>query len=347
MKAVILEAFGDTSNLKFKQIDTPQPRKGEVRIRIKAAGFNPVDYKIREGLYGGQVPMILGADCSGVIDAIDPETKGFAVGDEVIGFAFGQSSNGSYAEFVCLPAEFIIKKPGQLSFAQAAAIPVVGLTAYRALIASRALKKGDTIFIAGAGGGVGSVAVPLAWQAQVKAIYTVAGSEASAQFLQREMKIKREHILLYSGLSTEELESRLIEMNGGRLFDTTFDFVGQAMKRLCLKLTSHSGHFATTVPENEPFDFPVWERGVSLCITRNMSLHFVFIGAEAFSGLRDTWKVYARQLQHFCQLLENDSIQMPPVKIVGTLSVDTVKEAHRLLEEGKVKGKLVMTIDSH
>ena len=344
MKAVVLQAHGDASHLKLQQMEIPQPKKGELRIKIKAAGFNPVDYKIRQGLYGGNTPIILGADCSGVVDAVAPDAKGFSVGDEVIAFAFGTSSNGTYAEFLSLPTEFVVKKPKNISFEQAAAIPVVALTAYRAMIASNALKKGDTIFIAGAGGGVGSFAVQLANYAQVKTIYTVAGSEASAQFLQQELGIKKEHILIYRNLTAIQMQEKLIAMNNGRLFDCTFDLVGGEMKRLCLQLTAHSGHFATSVPENHAFDFPVWERGVSLCIGRNMSLHFVFVGSESFSGPRRSWDIYARQLHSICQLIENGSIKVPPVKNLGHLSVETVKEAHRLLEEGKVKGKLVMTI---
>lgn len=344
MKAIVLEAYGDVSHFKLKQVEIPQPKNGEVRVRLKTAGFNPVDYKTRKGAYGGEAPVILGVDCSGVVDAVGPEAKGFSVGDEVIAFPFGQCSNGSYAEFLCLPVEFVTKKPKNISFEQAASIPVVALTAYRAMIAPAALKKGDTIFIAGAGGGVGSFAVQVANYAQVKTIYTVAGSEESSQFLQKQLGIKKEHILLYRNLTVDQMEEKLIAMNGGRLFDSTFDFVGGEMKRLCLKLTGHSGHFATPVLESKAFEFPVWERGASLCFNRNMSLHFVFVGSESFSGPQASWSIYARQLHSICQWIENGSIKVPPVKTLGHLSVETVKEAHRLLEEGKVKGKLVMTI---
>src|SRR5579872_5067396 len=75
MKAVVLEEFGDVDHLKLKEVATPQPKKGEVRIRVKAAGFNPVDYKIREGLLGGVVPRIIGEDCSGIVDAVGPGVK--------------------------------------------------------------------------------------------------------------------------------------------------------------------------------------------------------------------------------------------------------------------------------
>src|SRR5690242_16901048 len=111
MKAVVLESFGDLSYLKFKEVHTPQPQKGEVRIRIKASGFNPVDFKIRQGHFGGKTPLILGSECSGVIDAVGEETRAFREGDEVYAMSFGQGSNGSYAEYLCIPEAFVSKKP--------------------------------------------------------------------------------------------------------------------------------------------------------------------------------------------------------------------------------------------
>lgn len=342
MKAILLQAHGDASQLKEQEMEKPHPKKGEVRIRIRAAGFNPVDFKIRKGVYGGPTPIVLGADCSGVIDAVGEGANRFSVGDEVYAMAFGQSSNGSYAEYLCLPSEFAAKKPKNLTFEQAAAVPLVGLTAYRAVIAPSAIKKGDEIFIAGAGGGVGSIAVEMARFAGAKAIFTVAGSSSSSEFLQKAMKLKNEHILIYKGLSVEQMQQKLIEMHGGRLFNACFDFVGAEMKRLCLTLTGHQGHFSSTVPEEPSFQFPVWARGESLCFNRNLSLHFIFVGAESFSGAQESWSIYSQQLNHITELLESGSIQPPPIHIVGGLKLETVVEAHRLLEEGKVKGKLVM-----
>ncbi|MGC1879458.1 MAG: NADP-dependent oxidoreductase [Rhabdochlamydiaceae bacterium] len=344
MRAIVLEAFGAADHFKMKQVELPQPKKGEVRIRVKAVGFNPVDCKARQGMFGGKPPLILGVDWSGVIDAVGEDGKGFAVGDEVYGMALGQSSNGSYAESLCLPIEFVAKKPKKLNFEQAAAVPIVALTAYRAMIASLALKKGDTIFIAGAGGGVGSMAIEMAKFAGVKTIFSVAGSEASIDFLTEQLGLKKENILLYRNLTGEQMEQKLTAMNGNRLFDATFDFVGGEMKRLCLKLTGYSAHFASIVPENQPFDFPVWERGKSLCFNRNLSLHFIFTSAESHSATTDLWSIYSRHLNQITTLFENGNLRPPPVKNLGQLSVETVIEAHRLLEEGKVKGKLIMQV---
>jgi NADPH:quinone reductase len=344
MKAIVLDAFGDVSHFKLADVPVPQPKKGEVRIKLKASGFNPVDFKIRMGWYGGTPPLILGGDCSGVIDALGPDTQGFSVGDEVYAMPFGPCSNGSYAEFLCIPVSMVAKKPSNLSFEQAAAVPIAAMTAYRAMISSHAIKRGDTLFIAGAGGGVGSFGVQLAKHHLVKDIFTVAGSEESAKHMHSELGLKKEHILIYKGLSLQQLEEKLIAMNGGKRFDATMDFVGGDMKRLCLNLTRHSGHCSSVLPEHHDFNLQAWEGGVSPCFNKSLSVHFVLVVAEAISGPPSSWAIYSHHLAHLSQLIESGAIHVPTVKTVGSLSVETVREAHRLLEEGRVKGKLAMRI---
>ncbi|MES2121945.1 MAG: NADP-dependent oxidoreductase, partial [Chlamydiota bacterium] len=321
----------------------PEVKKGEVRIKIYASGFNPIDVKTRMGGKGGETPVILGADCSGVVDAVGKDVSEFALGDEVYAMSFGQGSNGSYAEYLSVPEQFVAKKPKRLGFAQAAAIPLAAMTAYRAVIASSSLKRGDRVLIAGMGGGVGSLAVQMIQQMGPAHIITVAGSEESARFLNEKFGIALEHILIYKGLSLEQMREKLIAMNEGELFNATYDCVGGEMKRLCLELTGFSGHFASIVPEAKPFDFPVWEGGRSLCIARNMSLHLILVGAESHGGPQGSWSIYRKHLSAVTQMIEEGSLIPQQTTIVGPLSVQTVVEAHRLIEEGRVKGKLIMS----
>lgn len=127
MKAVVLDAYGSADNLALREVPTPAPGDQEIRIRIKAAGFNPVDYKIRLGAYGtlkNELPKILGSDCSGIVDAVGKGVKDFKIGDEIYAMSFGQGSNGSYAEFLCLPAVMVCKKPRNISFEAAASVPL-------------------------------------------------------------------------------------------------------------------------------------------------------------------------------------------------------------------------------
>jgi NADPH2:quinone reductase len=179
MNAIQMRGFGSSDLFAIKELPKPSPQEGEVQIRIKAAAFNPVDYKIRQGWYKGDSERILGFDCSGIIDAVGTGVSNFKVGDEVYAMTI-KSSNGSYAEFVSLPAIFVAKKPASLSFEQAAATPLAAMTAYRATIAASAFKKTDVVFVAGIGGGVGSFAIQFLRKIGVKEIFTIAKDQESA-----------------------------------------------------------------------------------------------------------------------------------------------------------------------
>jgi NADPH:quinone reductase len=344
MNAIVLHALGGVDNFRLDRVSIPDPQNGEVRIRIKAAAFNPVDCKIRQGEYGECTPLILGADCSGIIDEIGEGVDTLAVGDEVYGMPFGQSSNGSYGQYVCVPYQFVAKKPKHLSFEEAACVPLASLTAYRAASVLRSANKDGSVFIAGAAGGVGSFAVQLIRHFHNDLIYTVAGSNDTAIFLTEKLNIKKENILFYQDLSGEELKEGLIALNRGRGFLATFDFVGKAMKTLCIELAGYSGHVISIVPEDSKCEPSPWSKG-SPYFQHNLSTHSIFVGAEAYSGKPETWGIYHKHLAHITHLLNEKKITVPSYHLLGGLEVDTVKNAHRLLETGRVRGKLVMLVD--
>jgi NADPH:quinone reductase-like Zn-dependent oxidoreductase len=344
MSAVVLHALGGVDNFRFDRVAIPHPAKGEIRIRIKAAAFNPVDFKIRQGEYGDCTPSILGADCSGIIDQIGEAVNNFAVGDEVYAMSFGQSSNGSYAQYVCVPYHFVARKPKHLSFEEAACIPLASLTAYRATLILQSLRKDGAIFIAGAAGGVGTFAVQFARYFHSDFIYTISGSDETSVFLTEKLGIKKEHIISYQGLTTKELTEKLIALNQDNFFIATFDFVGQEMKTLCLELADYSGHVISTVPEEPKTDLSPWSKG-SPYFQRNLSIHPIFVGAESYFAKPEAWEIYHEHLMQITHLLNTKKITVPFFRLMGGLSIDTVKNAHRLLETGRVKGKLVMSID--
>jgi NADPH:quinone reductase-like Zn-dependent oxidoreductase len=145
----------------------PQPGAGEVLIRVRAAGVNPVDWKIASRRVG----LVPGTDVAGTIDAVGEGVSGFAVGDAVLGFA---RTSGSYAEFAVVPVNSLAKKSKTLSFEQAAGVPIVGETAYRALHEAGRIKSGQTVLIHGAAGGVGSAAVQIAKAAGARVIGTAS-----------------------------------------------------------------------------------------------------------------------------------------------------------------------------
>jgi alcohol dehydrogenase len=162
MKAWVINEYGDNS--KVHQINMEQPKIGpnDILIQIKAASINPVDYKIRNGdlkdIMPYEFPLILGHDCSGVVSKIGQDVSRFKVGDEV----YTRSEIGTLAEFVCANEADVAIKPKNISFEEAASIPLVGLTSWQALFEEGKIKSGNKVFIPAGSGGVGTFAVQLA-----------------------------------------------------------------------------------------------------------------------------------------------------------------------------------------
>jgi NADPH:quinone reductase-like Zn-dependent oxidoreductase len=158
---------GMDGRLSVQTRPVPKPGAGEVLVRVRAAGVNPVDWKIA----ARRVGLVPGADVAGTIDSLGEGVSGFAVGDAVLGWA---RQSGSYAEFAVVPVNSLAKKSKSLSFEQAAGVPIVGETAYRSLHEAVQLGKGQTILIQGAAGGVGSAAVQIAKAAGARVIGTAS-----------------------------------------------------------------------------------------------------------------------------------------------------------------------------
>lgn len=339
MKAIVLTAFGDSRHFEEQTLPIPEPKEGEVRIALKAAAFNPVDYKIRQGGFGGEVPLVLGGDCSGMIDALGRGVTEFSVGDPVMALCFGAASNGSYAQYLTLPAAFVSHLPSVLSYEEGAAIPIASLTAYQGLIATRALKRGDHVLILGAGGGVGSAAVGLARMHGAGKVMTVARDEASAAWLQEHLGFEQDDIVLYLGLTTEALIEALIRRHGG-LFDVVYDCVGGSVKDVALGCTQWDGHCISCLPDDDA----VAAERAALQFRRGLSLHSVYVGAAAHDP--QLWHLLREQLEALREAYQTGALPPPVTTSLGSLSVENIQEAHRRLEEGRVKGKLVMTIGS-
>ncbi len=343
MQAIVLDALGGSEHFRLAELKTPEPAKGEVRIRVTASGFNPVDYKLRQGRYRGKLPVVLGADCSGIIDAVGPEVQGFVEGDAVYAYALGPVSNGSYAEYLCLPSVFVAKKPSNLSFERAAGVPLTALTAYRCIVASGALCPHQAIFISGGTGGVGTMAIQMARHLEADPILTSAGSEESGEYLQRELRVPLEQILFYKGLSVEEMVDRIIRMNKGHRVRVACDFTGQQMKLVCLDIADYSGHVMSIVDEKKGLP-DLWNRETSPAFQKSLTVHYVFVGAEALLGGPSSWEIYSSHLAHITSFIEAEELLIPEPKILDGLTVENVRLAHHLLEDGHLKGKLVMKL---
>ena len=183
MKAVRFHEYGDAGVLRYEDVEQPVPGAGQVRIRVAATSFNGVDGNIRGGFMQGPIPVRLphtpGIDVSGTVDVVGENVTGVEAGDKVIGF-LPMADDGAAAEYVLAPAEILAAAPTSVPPADAAALPVVGLTAWQALFDHAGLTAGQRILINGAGGAVGGYAVQLAKNAGAYVIAT-AGPRSGEQ----------------------------------------------------------------------------------------------------------------------------------------------------------------------
>ncbi len=166
MKAVSYRTYGGPEVLEYGDLPKPKVGPDAVLIEVRAAAVNPVDWKVQAGYLDGMIqpvfPVVPGWDVSGVVVELGADTPEFQVGDEVIGYVREDFvSRGTFAEYVAAPVRTLARKPANLTFEQAAGLPLAGLTAYQALKAAE-VGEGDTVLVHAAAGGVGSLAVQLA-----------------------------------------------------------------------------------------------------------------------------------------------------------------------------------------
>lgn len=165
MKAIVIDRYGGREELEMRDVPKPSLRPGDVLIEVHAASVNPEDWKIRSGLFRELVhyrfPLILGWDVAGIVVETGPEVEDFHPGDQVFSRT-DITRNGTYAEYVAVNERYVARKPDQFTFEESASVPLVGLTAWQALVDFAAIRPGQKVLVHGGAGGVGSFAVQLA-----------------------------------------------------------------------------------------------------------------------------------------------------------------------------------------
>jgi NADPH2:quinone reductase len=240
-----------------------------------------------------------------------------------------------------VPAVLVLPKPERLDFAEAAALPVVALTAWQSVMRAR-VRRGEAVFVAGGSGGVGSMALQLLRHLGAHPLLTTAGSDASADYVVRQLGVEPGHVVRYRGRTPEQLLSDVLARHGGQPVPVALDFVGGEMKELCFAVAAVDGRVVSIVEEPADSPFNLWDETRSPLILRSLEFHFIQLGARARYAPRETWTVYREQLEALSRLFQEGALKPPAVRTVGSLSAATAREAHRLLEEGRVQGKLVM-----
>lgn len=316
MKAAIIEEFGGTEKIKIK--DVPKPRIGEEQVLIKTAyaSVNPVDWKIREGwmkkILPHEFPITLGWDVSGVVEEVGSAVKHLAKGDEV--YAYCRQPivhSGTYAEYVAFDGDNVAEKPANLSFAEAATVPLAALTAWQSLFDAARLKAGQTILIHAGAGGVGSFAIQLAKNAGAK-VYTTAG-KANHDYVK---KLGADVAIDYKQEDYVEV-MRKFEPHG---VDVVYDCVGEGTAEKSLPLVRSGGHLVTICDL-----FIDEEMGAE----RGVQVASVFVAPNG------------RQLAEIAALFEQGKLVAPAVE---EYPLEEVSKAHEKSRAGHTRGKLAIKI---
>jgi len=305
-----------------------------------------VDYKLRNGMLGGPIPkegLILGSDFSGIIEKVGKNVKNFKNKDEVFGMALGVGSkNGVYSDTVVLSEKLIALKPKSVSFEEAAAMPIGGITAIQCMQRVGHLDYQKTVLITGASGGVGSFLIQLVRVTGAKIIATY-GSQKSAEYL-ISLGVAKENLVQYSD-KVEEAVGKVLAVNNGEPVDVSFDFFGGSAKLLCFKSIGVDGHVISIVEEGPNFSTPLYPSpGSSSLFSNNATFSTVLILAKSLSKSESKWQYIGTTLSELSALIDRKVVQPVKVVVVGNLSVESLKQVHQLLEMHHTQGKLVISV---
>lgn len=329
MKAMTLTEYGSESVFQLAELPKPEPKPGHVLVRVMATSVNTVDTKIRhagkELPLSPDLPAVLGMDFAGVVDAVGEGVADFSVGDEVYGCAGGLADlQGALAEYMPADARLIAHKPKSLSMREAAALPLVGITAYEGL--QRAgVKPGLKVLVHGGTGGVGHVAVQLAVQMGADVYATGSGEKA------------RDIISGYGATAIDYREEPVADYvkqyTNEAGFDVVFDSVGGENMINSFAAVKLNGQIATTVS--------TVELDMSAAHFKGLSLHVVFMLIPMlYNQGREDHRVI---LERLAELADDGSLK--PLLDVTEFGLEQAGEAHDHLTSGKAVGKVVITVD--
>lgn len=237
MRAIIQDELGGPEVLHEAAVDVPTPGIGQLLVRVRAAGVNPADFMNRQtGAFSGTPPFTLGWDVAGVVADVGPGVTLFEQGDEVFGLLPFPRGAGAYAEYVVAPPRALIRKPQELSFIEAASLPLAGLTAWQMLVETAQIGEGSTVLITGATGGVGHLAVQIAKAqgARVTAVVSARNAELARS-------LGADATIDYTSADFSK------EVQG---LDVVFDVIGADYPLRALDVLRPGGMLVSTLPQS-------------------------------------------------------------------------------------------------
>lgn len=311
MKAVQIQEYGTSDVLKIHDIDTPQCKPDEVLIKVKAAGINPIDWKVRQGLYADafslNFPIILGWDMAGVVESVGNEVTNFKAGDEVYGLIDFPNAGNCYAEYLCAKADQIWLKPKNFNFEQAAACPLVALTAWQVLFDIGQLQPGQNVLIHAGSGGVGHVAIQLAKAKGAKVYTTCSKSKAPLA-----KELGADFVIDYQQANFED---ELSEM------DLVIDTVGPDIAKRSFAVLKNGGTLVSIASQ----------------ITDDLQQ---LADAKQIKALWHIVHPSQAQLKDIAQLADDGLFK---TFVSEVMPYSDVNQAHQKIEAGHTQGKIVLT----
>ncbi len=304
MKAIVINTYGNEEVVKYTDVERPEPKSDEVLVKVHVAGVNPVDWKIRGGLgerLGLKLPIVLGGEIAGTVEKIGGDVTGFKEGDAV----YGIITSGAYAEYAIAKIGDIAPKPKNLDFENAAAIPLGALTAWQAMFGLAKLSGGQRVLIAGASGGVGSLAVQLA---KAKGAYVIGLASGRNEAFVRELGA--DEFVDYTKQGVAE---------GVQDVDVVFDAVGGDTFEAAFHVLKKGGYLVTAV------EFPTEEKA------KEFGVH----------AARVYCKPNPQQLAEISTLVDEGKLK---AHVSTVLPIEEVNTALQLSKSGRTRGKIVLQI---
>jgi len=308
MKAIVVEKFGNVNGLVLKEVKNPIISNGEILIKVKAFGLNPVDYKTRQG--GGiaskmQNPIILGWDIAGIVEEVSTNSK-FKVGDRVFGMINFPGQGNAYAEYVKAIPEHLAIIPENISFEIASSAPLASLTAYQTLVKYAKIKKNDKVLIHAGAGGVGHIAIQIA--KNIGAYVISSASKRNEKFL-KELGV--DEFIDYTSSKFQDIVSNV---------DIVLDCVGGDVGLNSLE-TLRQGGIMISIPS--PFNPELNNK------RKDIDTPWILVQSNG------------DDMNKISKLLKDEKIK---VHIQKTYKMNEIKDAHNQLETRKTRGKLIVKI---
>jgi NADPH:quinone reductase-like Zn-dependent oxidoreductase len=311
MMAWRVHEFGPPETMKFERVPRPDPGPGEVLVRVRAAGVGPWDGWIRAGRSAlpQPLPLILGSDLSGDIEAVGPDVSGLRVGDQVYGVT-NPRFIGAYAEYAPASAAMIARKPTSLTYVEAASVPVIAVTAWQGLFDQARLEAGQTVLIHGAAGNVGAFAVQLARRAGIRTVATAAAADVA-------------FVRDLGADTVVDFQNQRFE-DAARNVDAVLDLVGGETQKRSFQVLRRGGKLISAVspPDRD------------LAMSCGIDASFFLV------------KVTSEYLTEVAKLIDGGDLH---TRVGAVLPLVQAREAHFILEGHRLppNGKIVLALEMH